>query len=506
MWNVDNNSTFVNILHLIDAPPNAFKTDEFIESLLHLMDEYITMHPSSISEPDFHDTMVEQVKEVVLQQFSQEIFFNEKDVEELEEIIEETTGLFYESIIPPRSHDESIILKEHTSKDINEIRSKIQYLESKPQPTQRTKEWYEFRHNLITASSAYKIFQSDSIRNQLIYEKCQTNTLSLLSCDGENETKTINISTITSTNTKPINVDSPLHWGQKYEPVSVMLYEEMYQTTIKDFGCIQHDKYPYVGASPDGINIDEMNPRYGRMLEIKNIVNRIIDGVPKTEYWIQMQLQMETCDLDECDFLETRFKEYENAEEFYTEIEANRVYSSHSSSSAYSSDDDTTVTTTTETSQNELNYTKYGVIMYFVEGNKPIYKYAPLHIGVDKSAFELWEFQQMESLNHMWIRNIYWKVEELSCVLVQRNRRWFCDNIGCIEDVWKIIEKERVTGYSHRAPTRRTQKTQPRSRTNSDNENSHLLLNNGCFLNISKDTGKVFLNEIVSGRKYLKVS
>ena len=52
------------------------------------------------------------------------------------------------------------------------------------------------------------------------------------------------------------------------------------------------------------------------MLEIKNIVNRKIDGNPKPEYWIQMQLQMEVCDLDECDFLETQFIEYENESEF----------------------------------------------------------------------------------------------------------------------------------------------------------------------------------------------
>jgi hypothetical protein len=45
------------------------------------------------------------------------------------------------------------------------------------------------------------------------------------------------------------------------------------------------------------------------MLEIKNIVNRDITGEPLHHYWIQMQVQMEVCDLDVCDFLETRFKE-----------------------------------------------------------------------------------------------------------------------------------------------------------------------------------------------------
>ena len=32
-----------------------------------------------------------------------------------------------------------------------------------------------------------------------------------------------------------------------------------------------------------------------------------------------MQLQLECCDLEYCDFLETRFKEYEEEEEFYNE-------------------------------------------------------------------------------------------------------------------------------------------------------------------------------------------
>ena len=52
------------------------------------------------------------------------------------------------------------------------------------------------------------------------------------------------------------------------------------------------------------------------MLEIKNPTSREITGIPKEDYWIQMQLQMETCNLNECDFLETVFKEYETEEEF----------------------------------------------------------------------------------------------------------------------------------------------------------------------------------------------
>ena len=85
-----------------------------------------------------------------------------------------------------------------------------------------------------------------------------------------------------------------------------MYYEKTYNTTVGDFGCISHTDYEYIAASPDGINIDDTSPLYGRMLEIKNTVSRVITGIPKLEYWIQMQIQMEVCDLNECDFLEMK--------------------------------------------------------------------------------------------------------------------------------------------------------------------------------------------------------
>ena len=114
-----------------------------------------------------------------------------------------------------------------------------------------------------------------------------------------------------------VNVNTTLHWGQKYEPLSVLIYEKIYDTKVDDFGCLQHDTYMFLGASPDGINIDPSSDRFGRMLEIKNVVNREITGIPKKEYWIQTQLQMEVCDLNDCDFLETRFVEFENEGAFY---------------------------------------------------------------------------------------------------------------------------------------------------------------------------------------------
>ena len=62
-----------------------------------------------------------------------------------------------------------------------------------------------------------------------------------------------------------------------------MYYEYTHKTKVEDYGCITFDNYSFLGASPDGINVDQESYRYGRMLEIKNPVNRILDGNPKKD-------------------------------------------------------------------------------------------------------------------------------------------------------------------------------------------------------------------------------
>jgi hypothetical protein len=232
-----------------------------------------------------------------------------------------------------------------------------------------------------------------------------------------------------------------MHWGVKYEPLSVMMYEYKYQTRIDDFGCIPHKKYDCIGASPDGINVDVSNPQlFGRMLEIKNIYNREITGIPKEEYWIQTQIQMETCDLDECDFVETRFKEYESEELFYND---------------------------------DIQREHKGVFLYFVQStkgygegmpepttpynNSPFYKYMPLDYPIEKENIDLWILETKEEFKNelTLFKKIYWYLDEFSCVLIKRNKQWFDSALVQIQDVWQIILQERITGYQHRVAKKR---------------------------------------------------
>lgn len=389
---------------------NANEYGELCETAAILIDSYISENVITMQDPKFHDNLFDNIYSLMQLQFSN-VFSADFDGDidkELTDIICEVTSNYFGLMLPKRSSGKTFIRVKNPN--YKKLEEKIRVIESRPQPDQRTDEWYKFRHNLITASSAWKALDSQSSKNQIIYDKC---------CPLD-----LNKFKFTSTET-------PLHWGQKYEDVSIQYYEQLYNTEVKDYGCIQHDKYHFLGASPDGINVTKNNPLYGRMLEIKNIVNREITGIPKREYWVQMQLQMETCNLNECDFLETRFKEYEGREEF---------------------DKDGSFQKTKDGKHK-------GIMLYFIRDGRPLYEYAPF--GCSEEEFEKWEEEIMEkNSEYSWIKNIYWRLDEISCVLVLRNKKWFEAAIGEIGEVWKIIEKERVTGYQHRAPKRKDDKKQ----------------------------------------------
>jgi len=453
-----------NIIDEIKPEGNIefFNEDESMEiynTCISLMEEFIKENPKIITEPDFDEIFDENIYELMHSHFDNDIFYTDEAEEEMEDIIEKAKNDFFEDFIPPRSYKDSIILSEPDYDFINE---QLLLLKSKPQPVQRTKEWYQFRHNLITASNAYKAFENQTTKNQLIYEKCQPLNPNLLIDDS------------CEIDVQLVNINTTLHWGQKYEPLSVKIYEECFDTKIEDFGCIQHDKYLFLGASPDGINTDIKSERYGRMLEIKNIVNREIDGIPKKEYWIQMQLQMEVCDLDECDFLETKFIEYPDY----------KSYQEDTSDEIYKDSDGIELNNICMSKDGKLK----GEIIYFhTKEGKPFYSYIPLDC-LHPDDIREWEEKtidnyQNEPYNYVFMKIIYWKLEHVSCVLVCRNRQWFKDNIKELEEIWSIIEKERVTGFEHRAPNRKNKK-----------ENAFEIMtdkSSSCLLNFNKDTGKI---------------
>lgn len=236
---LDNLEDILDLLEFEDEPSILDENNalELIESALHLMEDYMIENPTAISQPDFEEDLLEELKELFYIQFEEEILNSEWVEDDINEILEEAFNIFTTTFYTERSlHAEPLQVTMDLSEKngINKIiQDKIEYLKQKPQPDQRTDAWYIFRHNLITASNAYKAFETQNTINQLIYEKCQP----LKNNDDAN---------------RMVNINTPFHWGQKYEPLSVMLYESRYNTKVDDFGCIQHSEYNFWVLLPMG--------------------------------------------------------------------------------------------------------------------------------------------------------------------------------------------------------------------------------------------------------------
>lgn len=374
---------------------------DFKETILYFIDDFVNSNIILYKEKTFEDHIYTFIYNIV-NEFYPNIYNSNNDIDN---ILKECMD-YYFTINIPRSYSSSIIIKKPNILKMDNLLISYKNME---QPTQLTPEWYNFRWNLLTASNIWKALGTESSRNNLILGKCTP----------------INMAKYNS-----VNINSPFHNGHKYEPLSTMLYEYDYNTIVGEFGCIKHPTIHFLGASPDGINVKKDNPRYGRGLEIKNPVNRELTGIPKMDYWVQMQLQMEVWDLDEIDFFETCFKEYDSEEEF--EKDGNTFHL---------------------TSKNQ----RKGIIIQFYNGTKPVYKYPPINIS--KIDFDKWYDTILnENINLNWIKNIHWYLKDYSCILVPRHKNWFLSALPEFKKVWDTILKERTEGYEHRKPKRRQAK------------------------------------------------
>ena len=93
-----------------------------IESCLYLMHDYINDNPAEISEPDFEDTMHQEIIELfTLASVSEE---------EVDDIFDISLELFYIYFIPPRSFSHTFILIDNKSKYLFSLNDLISIIET----------------------------------------------------------------------------------------------------------------------------------------------------------------------------------------------------------------------------------------------------------------------------------------------------------------------------------------------------------------------------------------
>lgn len=90
--------------------------------------------------------------------------------------------------------------------------------------------------------------------------------------------------------------------GQAMEPEARAHYSRsVSREHMARFGLLVHPRYWFLGASPDGVGMHS-----GRLVEIKCPASRsVVQGnkIP-AHYWMQMQLQEEICESEQCHYFE----------------------------------------------------------------------------------------------------------------------------------------------------------------------------------------------------------
>lgn len=184
---------------------------------------------------------------------------------------------------------------------------------SRPQTTQHSGDWYTQRSNRLTASEFAKIL--DGRRGRLLREK-------IANAPGDWSQSNMGIATEDGKMNACI-------WGHRFEPIVRDIYEleSAGVGAVSDtVGRFTHATIPWMSASPDGLVI--RGPIAGRLVEIKAPYSRDPDETEfiYKDYYPQMQIQMEVCDLDAVDFTEAVFGQCHTSgmEEHAAEIAAAR--------------------------------------------------------------------------------------------------------------------------------------------------------------------------------------
>lgn len=284
---------------------------------------------------------------------------------------------------------------------------KYNNLINKNQVQQYCATWYTARKDMITASQCASL---------------------LGKCKYQSESSVIIDKLISESNSGNTFTDH----GKKYEAVAKLIYETINNSEVTEIGLITHDKYPFLGASPDGITSNKTldnkpNINVSRLLEIKCPLKRKLIDVPNY-YWIQVQIQLACCDVDECDFWQCNIKEFKNVSDWNNYVDEDKEESDN--------------LTHDEGIKVEKVYNKMikGYIVAFkTSNNKMIYKY-PTKLYENIEEWNNWANDIIKSSLYTQSTIIYWIATKCVNNLIKRDDEWFTDNILKLETKWLLIK------------------------------------------------------------------
>ena len=318
-------------------------------------------------------------------------------------------------------------------------------------PAQRSKEWFAMREGAITASDAAQSINDNHYNPQFDFV-CK---------------KIFNV---------PFPDNPHCYNGKKYENIATMIYCLKYDVCVEEFGLILHPKYKFLAASPDGIvNKYKLDKKHktkmvGRMVEIKcptlrrlNHTGELKGVICPIQYWIQVQNQLECCDLDQCDFLQCKITEYEDRQSFIDDTDKKTPYKSIS----FKKEKGAIIQLVpkekyhlvvkkrkvkdyhNEKSDGEEENEKEEIEFDEDAYNKLIWGSAkwiyPPKLTMTPLDYDIWISETIQNISTLYPdfcldRVYYWRLEDMTCDTIEREKDWFAEHLDKYKNIWKYVE------------------------------------------------------------------
>lgn len=246
---------------------------------------------------------------------------------------------------------------------------------------QRSDAWLQKRGEMITASEVCKAFAtaSPSARKEMLMRKVYPKESA-----GQGQPSM-----------------TACLWGTQFEPLAKEIYSNLQGgANVVDTTCVVHPKYPFLGASPDGIVLmkNPLDPQWGKLVEFKCPISRKFtqDTAIPDAYYHQMQMQMECTGIDVCDYCEMQF------------VRCN------------------------QTDWKESKSPYKGVLAVYDSG-EIVYK--PTEADVKE-----WR----KTLTDDEYRMVYWTLENIRIEQVAKDRAWLDTHIADLQSFWAIVQECRT--------------------------------------------------------------
>jgi hypothetical protein len=151
-------------------------------------------------------------------------------------------------------------------------------------------------------------------------------------------------------------------------------------------------------------------------------------------YWTQVQLQLECCKLEECDFVQCKIVEYINHDEFVNDSDIEKPWLSKDSGHFKGA----VIQILPKKNMNEI-IEKY---------NESVWKYSkfiyPQNLKMTPYEYDKWIVRTIETMDddnagYFIDKIIYWKLDDYHIQLIERDEEWFEESLPLMNKIWKNI-------------------------------------------------------------------